>query len=288
MTVTREDPTQCATCGSTELRQDPDVLDTWFSSGLWPFSTLGWPEETPDLKTFYPTDVLITGPDILTFWVSRMIMLGLHFTHDVPFRDVYLHAIVRDAERQKMSKSKGNVADPLVVMEKYGTDAFRFTLAALAQGRDIRISEDRIEGYRNFANKIWNAARLVLSNLDGFDPALAKNTPPALADVWIESRLAATIAEVRTAIRRYRFSDATSSVYQFLWHEFCDWYLEIAKLSLYRAEDPAERLRTQHTLVEVLEATVRLLHPFMPFITEEIWQRLPHKGDSIVVAPYPN
>jgi valyl-tRNA synthetase len=231
--------------------------------------------------------VLVTAPDILFFWVARMAMLGIHFTHDVPFRDVYLHAIVRDAEGQKMSKSKGNVADPLEVMGKYGTDAFRFTLAALAQGRDIRISEDRIEGYRNFANKIWNAARLVLSNLDGFDAALAKNTPPALADVWIESRLAAAIAEVRTAMRRYRFSDAASSVYQFLWHEFCDWYLEIAKLSLYRAESPARRARTQATLVRVLEATLRLLHPFMPFITEELWQRLPHTGESIMIAPYP-
>jgi valyl-tRNA synthetase len=172
-------------------------------------------------------------------------------------------------------------------MEKYGTDAFRFTLAALAQGRDIRISEDRIEGYRNFANKIWNASRLVLSNLDGFDPALAKRTPPALADVWIESRLAAAVAEARTALKKYRFSDAASALYQFLWHEFCDWYLEMAKLSLYHAESPGRRARTQATLVRVLEATLRLLHPFMPFITEEIWQRLPHKGDTIMLAPYP-
>jgi valyl-tRNA synthetase len=284
--VSRDDLQACPQCGGP-LRQDPDTLDTWFSSGLWPFSTLGWPDDTLELRTYYPTSVLVTAPDILFFWVARMAMLGIHFTHDVPFRDVYLHAIVRDAEGQKMSKSKGNVADPLEVMGKYGTDAFRFTLAALAQGRDIRISEDRIEGYRNFANKIWNAARLVLSNLDGFDAALAKNTPPALADVWIESRLAATIAEVRTAIRRYRFSDAASSVYQFLWHEFCDWYLEIAKLSLYRAESPARRARTQSTLVRVLEATLRLLHPFMPFITEELWQRLPHKGESIMIAPYP-
>jgi len=284
--VSRDDLQACPQCGGP-LRQDADTLDTWFSSGLWPFSTLGWPDDTLELRTYHPTSVLVTGPDIIFFWVARMAMLGIHFTHEVPFRDVYLHAIVRDAEGQKMSKSKGNVADPLEVMEKYGTDAFRFTLAALAQGRDIRISEDRIEGYRNFANKIWNAARLVLSNLDGFDAALAKNTPPALADVWIESRLAAAIAEVRTAIRRYRFSDAASSVYQFLWHEFCDWYLEIAKLSLYRAESPARRARTQATLVRVLETTLRLLHPFMPFITEELWQRLPHKGESIMIAPYP-
>ena len=284
--VSKEDLRACPKCGGP-VRQDPDTLDTWFSSGLWPFSTLGWPDDTHDLRTYYPTSVLVTGPDILFFWVARMAMLGIHFMKDVPFRDVYLHAIVRDAEGQKMSKSKGNVADPLVVMEKYGTDAFRFTLAALAQGRDIRISEERIEGYRNFANKLWNASRLVLSNLGGFDPALAKKTPPALADVWIESRLATTVADVRTAMKRYRFSDAASALYQFLWHEFCDWYLEISKLSLYNSENPGRRARTQATLVRVLEATLRLLHPFMPFITEEIWQRLPHKGESIMLAQYP-
>src|SRR5215475_14156434 len=284
--VSRTDLSACPQCGGP-LRQDPDVLDTWFSSGLWPFSTLGWPDETADLKTFYPTSTLITGTDILFFWVARMAMLGLHFMKDVPFRDVYLNVIVRDAEGQKMSKSKGNVADPLEVMEKFGTDAFRFTLAALAQGRDIRISEERIEGYRNFANKVWNASRLVLSNLDGFDPTLAKNTPAALADAWIESRLAAAIAETRTAMKKYRFSDAASALYQFLWHEFCDWYLEISKLSLYNAENHGRRARTQATLVRVLEATLRLLHPFMPFITEEIWQRLPHKGESIMLAAYP-
>ena len=285
--VSRDDLTSCPTCGGP-LRQDPDTLDTWFSSGLWPFSTFGWPDATPELRTYYPTSVLITGYDILSFWVARMAMLGIHFMQEVPFRDVYLHAIVRDAEGQKMSKSKGNVADPLEVMAKYGTDAFRFTLVALAaQGRDIRISEERIEGYRNFANKIWNAARLVLSNLEGFDAALARKTPPALADAWIESRLAATIAEARAALRRYRFNDAASAIYRFLWHEFCDWYLEIAKLSLYRPESPGRRARTQATLVRVLETTLRLLHPFMPFITEEIWQRLPHKGDSIMIAPYP-
>jgi valyl-tRNA synthetase len=285
--VSRDDLTTCPQCGDP-LRQDPDTLDTWFSSGLWPFSTLGWPDDTLELRTYYPTSVLITAPDIIFFWVARMAMFGIHVMKDVPFRDVYLHAIVRDAEGQKMSKSKGNVADPLEVMGRFGTDAFRFTLAALsAQGRDIRISEERIEGYRNFANKIWNASRLVLSNLDGYDPALARKTPPSLADVWIESRLAATIADVRNGLRRYKFNEAASAVYQFLWHEFCDWYLEIAKLSLYRAESPGQRARTQATLVNVLEATLRLLHPFMPFITEEIWQRLPHKGESIMIAPYP-
>ena len=285
--VSRTDLPKCPSCEGP-VRQDPDVLDTWFSSGLWPFSTMGWPDDTPELRAYYPTSVLVTGFDILFFWVARMAMLGLHFTQAVPFHDVYIHALVRDAEGQKMSKSKGNVADPLEVMDKYGTDAFRFTLAALAGlGRDIRVSDERIEGYRNFANKLWNAARLVLSNLDGYDAAKARKVEPVLADRWIQSRLAATVGSVRAALRRYRFNDAASAVYQFVWHEYCDWYLEIAKLSLYRAEDPAERLRTQHTLVEVLEATVRLLHPFMPFITEEIWQRLPHKGESIVVAPYP-
>jgi valyl-tRNA synthetase len=284
--VSRDDLQACPQCKGP-LRQDPDTLDTWFSSGLWPFSTLGWPDDTPELRKYYPTSVLVTGYDIIFFWVARMAMLGIHFGGDVPFRDVYLNGMVRDLEGQKMSKTKGNVADPLDVMAKYGTDAFRFTLAAIGQGRDIRISEDRIEGYRNFANKLWNASRLVLSNLDGFDAALARKTPPAPADVWIESRLAVTVAEVRAGLHRYRFGDAASSVYQFLWHEFCDWYLEIAKLSLYRPESPGQRARTQATLVRVLEATLRLLHPFMPFITEEIWQRLPHQGESIMIAPYP-
>jgi valyl-tRNA synthetase len=292
--VSRTDLSECPKCGGP-LRQDPDVLDAWFSSGLWPMSTLGWPEETPDLKTFYPTDVLITGPDILFFWVARMIMLGMHFMDDVPFRDVYLHAIVRDAEGQKMSKSKGNVADPVVVMERFGTDAFRFTLAALAGlGRDIRISEEWIEGYRNFANKIWNASRFVLTNLDGYDPALARKGKPSIADRWIASRLNATTAEVRKALDTFRFNDAAMAVYQFVWSGFCDWYLEIAKRSLYQSEDPGARAVTQRTLVETLEATLRLLHPFMPFISEEIWQRLPHEAESapgsaryIMVAAFP-
>jgi len=287
MHVSRIDLAECPKCGGS-LRQDTDVLDTWFSSGLWPFSTLGWPEETPELKVFYPTSVLVTGFDILFFWVARMAMLGIKFMGDVPFRHVYIHALVRDAEGQKMSKSKGNVVDPLSVMYKYGTDAFRFTLAALAaQGRDIRLAEERIEGYRNFANKIWNAARLVLTNLEGYDPALARRGTPSVADRWIKSRLTEATAQVRKAIDTYRFNDAASAVYQFLWHEYCDWYLEIAKRSLYQPESPAARAVTQRTLVETLEATLRLLHPFMPFISEELWQRLPHQGDSIMIAPFP-
>ena len=294
MHVSRTDLTACPQCGGG-LRQDTDVLDTWFSSGLWPFSTLGWPQETPELKVFYPTSVLSTGFDILFFWVARMAMLGIKFMGDVPFRHVYIHALIRDAEGQKMSKSKGNVVDPLHVMDKFGTDAFRFTLAALAaQGRDIRLAEERIEGYRNFANKIWNAARLVLSNLEGYDPALARRGTPSVADRWIRSRLTEATAQVRKAIDGYRFNDAASAVYQFLWHEYCDWYLEIAKRSLYQPESPAARAVTQRTLVEVLETTLRLLHPFMPFISEELWQRLPHTGDSvpaparsIMIAPFP-
>jgi valyl-tRNA synthetase len=282
--VSRTDLTRCPTCGGS-VRQDSDVLDTWFSSGLWPFSTLGWPDETNDLKTFYPTSALVTGSDILFFWVARMAMLGLHFMNDVPFRDVYIHALVRDAEGQKMSKSKGNVADPLEVMDKYGTDAFRFTLASL--GRDMRITGERIEGYRNFANKLWNASRFVLTNLEGHDPKLAKKTAPTLPDRWIESRLARTIGTVRRSLNAYRFNDAASAVYQFLWHEFCDWYIECSKLVLFRSEDAAARARTQAHLAGILETVLRLLHPLMPFITEELWQRLPHNGETIMLAPFP-
>ncbi len=285
--VSRTDLTACPQCGGP-VRQDTDVLDTWFSSGLWPFSTLGWPERTRDLDTFYPTSCLVTGFDILFFWVARMAMLGIKFMGDVPFRDVYIHALVRDAEGAKMSKSRGNAADPLDVMDKYGTDAFRFTLAALAaQGRDIRMSDERVEGYRNFANKLWNAARLVLGNLEGYDPRLARRGKPTAADRWIKSRLAATTSAVRKALDRYRFNDATAALYQFVWHEFCDWYLEIAKRRLYQTDDKVDRALAQRTLVETLEATLRLLHPFMPFISEEIWQRLPHEGESIVIAPFP-
>ncbi len=284
--VSRTDLGACPTCGG-RVRQDPDVLDTWFSSGLWPFSTLGWPDVTPELRKYYPTSVLVTAFDILFFWVARMAMLGLHFMKEEPFRDVYIHALVRNAEGQKMSKSKGTGIDPLAIMETYGTDAFRFTLAALAaQGRDIRISDERVEGYRNFANKLWNAARLVLSNLEGYDPA-GDTAPAGLPGRWIQSRLQATITSVREALETYRFNDAAGAIYHFLWNDFCDWYLEIAKGSLYRAGTPAERNRVQHTLVTVLEATLRLLHPFMPFITEELWQRLPHQGESIMVASYP-
>jgi valyl-tRNA synthetase len=288
--VSRDDLTECPQCGGA-LRQDPDVLDTWFSSQLWPFSTLGWPQDTPELRTFYPTSCLVTGYDILFFWVARMIMMGLHVMGAVPFRDVYIHALVRDMEGQKMSKSRGNVIDPLEAMERYGTDALRLTLAALAaQGREIRLSTERIEGYRNFANKLWNAARFVLSNTTDHRPAPGRRATPGLADRWILSRLARTVTDVRRGLRSYRFNDAAGTVYQFLWHEYCDWYLEWSKLTLYRGDDRAARARTQATLLQVLETTLRLLHPFMPFITEEVWQRLPkdrRAPASIMLARFP-
>ncbi len=283
--VGREKPARCPKCGGTEFVQDPDVLDTWFSSALWPFSTLGWPKATDELKIFYPTDTLVTSFDILFFWVARMIMMGLKFMGQIPFKDVYIHALVRDAEGQKMSKSKGNVIDPLGVMEKYGTDALRFTLAAMASpGRDIKLSEQRIEGYRNFANKIWNAARFVLMNLKGgsLDEKIGS---PCLADRWIRIRIRGCIDSVTENLKAYRFDEAANQLYQFTWHEYCDWYLELIKPHL-TTQSP-EAAATRATMVNTLETLLRLLHPFMPFITEEIWQKLPHRGESIVVAPYP-
>jgi valyl-tRNA synthetase len=292
--VSRTPPTRCPSCGGSNFLQDPDVLDTWFSSALWPFSTLGWPEQTPELKVFYPTSVLVTGLDILFFWVARMIMMGLKFTGQAPFREVYIHALVRDVEGQKMSKSKGNVIDPLSVMERYGTDALRFTLASMASpGRDIKLAEERIEGYRNFANKIWNAARFILLNLDGRrDPVALKDRP--FPDRWIMSRLNHTIRTVNASLEQYRFDQAASQFYQFIWHEYCDWYLEMIKPALQDKESD-EAKRTRQTLLESFETLLRLLHPFMPFLTEEIWQTLrqgsgqalPHEGESIVTQPYP-
>jgi valyl-tRNA synthetase len=276
--VARKVPSQCPQCGGKELVQDPDVLDTWFSSGLWPFSTLGWPEETEDLRSFYPTSTLITGFDILFFWVARMIMLGLKFMDDVPFREVYIHALVRDEQGQKMSKSKGNVIDPLEVMDQYGTDAFRFTLAALAaMGRDIKLAEDRISGYQNFVNKLWNAARFVLMNVDEESQAPWRNPLSNgelnFADRWIRSRLASTIAEARKAIEAYRFNDYAHVLYQFTWHEFCDWYIEMSKLSLNGTlSDGSDK--TRRVLRDVLEQILLLMHPIMPFVTEEIWQHV--------------
>ena len=294
VTVARETPPACGTCGETALRQDEDVLDTWFSSALWPFSTMGWPERTETLRTFYPTSVMETGHDIIFFWVARMMMMGLHFMGEVPFRTVYLHPMVRDEKGQKMSKTKGNVIDPLVITEQYGADALRFTLAALtAQGRDIKLAKERIEGYRAFANKLWNATRFALMNLEAFEvggaDAAAAGTP---ADRWILARTQRAVNETVAALEAFRFNDAAGTVYQFVWHELCDWYIELAKEALY-AEDPARKRATQATLVHALETALRLLHPFMPFITEELWHVLRAKvkaeawPDSIYAASYP-
>ncbi|WP_456431030.1 valine--tRNA ligase [Thermosulfuriphilus sp.] len=286
MIVSREDPSTCPRCGHKELRQETDVLDTWFSSALWPFSTLGWPEKTKDLRLFYPTSVLVTSFDILFFWVARMMMMGIHFMGTVPFGDVYLHALIRDEQGQKMSKSKGNVIDPLVVMEKYGTDAFRFTLAALAaQGRDIRLSEARIEGYRHFINKIWNASRFVLLNLKGFSPCKLSPQQLSLPSAWILSRLERVKARVRKALEAYEFDQAALALYHFFWHEFCDWYLEMSKGPL--SEEGPARQEAQNVLLKVLETSLRLLHPFIPFVTEELWHHLPGREESIMIAPYP-
>ena len=284
--ITRTPPLACPQCGGNDLLQDPDVLDTWFSSALWPFSTLGWPKQHPDFRNFYPTSTLVTGLDILFFWVSRMIMMGLKFTNEAPFRDVYIHALVRDAEGQKMSKSKGNVIDPLTKMREYGTDALRFTLASMASpGRDIKLSEGRIEGYRNFVTKIWNAARFILLKGDGGEKILPVSDR-SFADRWVLSRLNRTIRECTHALEEYRFDQATSVLYQFLWHEYCDWYIELIKPA-FQEPNSFEAQSTRHTLFESFETIQRLLHPFMPFLSEEIWQAFPPLEKSIVKQPYP-
>ena len=286
--VARETPNSCSACSSTDLVQETDVLDTWFSSALWPFSTLGWPEKTDSLKRFYPTSVLCTGFDILFFWVARMIMMGLKFMGDVPFRDVYIHALIRDAEGQKMSKTKGNVIDPLEVMEQYGTDALRFTLAAFAaQGRDIKLAEDRIEGYRNFCNKLWNASRFVFMNLEDYKGscALDERSKFSSADLWILSRLNRATKDVNEALEAFRFNDAALTVYKFIWNEYCDWYIELTKSKL--VDPGSQRMAAQNMLIHVLDSALKLLHPFMPFITEEIWQKLPQNEDSIMVSAFP-
>ncbi|MBI4772925.1 MAG: valine--tRNA ligase [Deltaproteobacteria bacterium] len=286
--VDMEEPETCPKCGG-ELVQETDVLDTWFSSALWPFSTMGWPDKTPELGIFYPTSVLITGFDILFFWVARMMMMGIHFMNDVHFRDVYIHALVRDAEGQKMSKSKGNVIDPLIVMDKYGTDAFRFTLAAFAaQGRDVLMSEDRVEGYRHFVNKVWNASRFALMNLEDMDLNVAVgDAERTLADRWILSRTGKVASQVARALEEYRFNDAAMDLYQFAWHEFCDWYLEEAKLVFYGKYRGESKAASQRTLYETLLALLKMLHPFMPFVTEEIWNLVPGTQNSIMTATYP-
>jgi valyl-tRNA synthetase len=281
-----EDIKECPKCGSKNIIRDPDVLDTWFSSALWPFSTLGWPDNTDDLKTFYPTTVLVTGFDILFFWVARMIMMGLKFMNDVPFRDVYIHALVRDSKGQKMSKSKGNVIDPLVMIDKYGADAFRFSLAAFAaQGRDVRFSEERVEGYRHFINKLWNATKFIMSQ--GCRPSAASCQPSTLAESWILSRLAFAAEETNRNLENYRFNDAANSIYQFVWHEFCDWYIELTKPVFYNGT-PEEKASVANCLFFVLENILKLLHPFMPFVTEEIWQSVFERSESIMRSSYPS
>ena len=272
--VSEEDPTSCPDCGSSELVQESDVLDTWFSSALWPFSTMGWPDKTKDLATFYPTSVLVTGFDILFFWVARMMMMGQHFMGQVPFHDVYLHALVRDETGRKMSKSTGNVIDPLEMIDKYGCDSLRFTLTAFAaMGRDIRLSEARIEGYRHFVNKLWNAARFALMNLPETAPApVALESVEGLHHQWILHRLEQVKQDMDKALEEYRFNDAAQLGYKFLWNEFCDWYLELIKPDM---QDEARKPVAQYVLWVVLRELLLLLHPIIPFVTAEIWNALP-------------
>lgn len=288
ITVTREDATACSHCQSTNLNQDNDVLDTWFSSALWPFSTLGWPNETEDLKRFYPTNVLVTGYDIIYFWVSRMIFTGLEFTDQIPFKDVLMHGLVRDSEGRKMSKSLGNGVDPLEVIEKYGADAMRYMISTSSTpGQDLRFRWERVEQARNFANKIWNASRFALMNLEGVTAADIDLTGQlGTADRWILHRLNETVRDVTRLIDSYEFGETGRLLYNFIWDDLCDWYIEFSKLSLY-GTDAAAKSKTQSVLAYVLDHTQRLIHPFMPFISEEIWQHLPHVGETITLASWP-
>jgi len=288
LTVAREDPDQCGACGSTNIRQDPDVLDTWFSSGLFPFSTLGWPDETPDVARYYPTDVMETGYDILFFWVARMVMMGLSFTGDIPFHTIYLHGLVRDEHGKKMSKTYGNVIDPIEVMDEYGTDALRFTLlTGGTPGNDMNLSIGHVKGNRNFANKIWNAARFLTSNLSGEAPT---GPPPheglSVPDRWILSRLQRLIESVNLLFESFQYGEAGRQVYDFLWGEYADWYVELSKVAL-DSGDAAARSRTLHVLTYVLDRCLRVLHPYVPYVTEEIWQHLPHEGESLMLAAWP-
>src|SRR5689334_14954725 len=298
MTVAREDPTQCSTCGSKEIHQDEDVLDTWFSSGLWPFSTLGWPEQTPDLKYFYPTSYMETGYDILFFWVARMIMMGLEFTGKAPFHTVYLHGLVRDEHGQKMSKTKGNVIDPLTVMDEFGTDALRFTLlVGSTPGNDTNVGVKKVEANRNFANKIWNAGRFVINAINGHQSAVTGKTEKTLADSWIEARLRQLTRDVERLFQTFQYGEAGRQIYEFIWGDFADWYVEIAKGQLQNEKNSEQTVRT---LAQVFDASLRLLHPFTPFVTEEVWGHLHSalrdskfsviaKGwpDALIVAKFP-
>jgi valyl-tRNA synthetase len=280
-------PEKCTKCGSSDIYQDEDVLDTWFSSWLWPFATFSWPRDSADLKYFYPTSTLVTAPEIIFFWVARMIMAGFEFMGDIPFKDIYIHGTVRDIEGKKMSKSLGNIIDPLEIINEYGTDALRFSLISItSQGQDVYLSKERFEQGRNFANKIWNASRFILMNLD---PAQIRvdlcqyslNTKLSLINRWILSRLYSTLKEVKANLEAYRFNEAANLLYSFFWHEFCDWYLEMIKPEIHKPEN-------QVIMYKVLEKYLRAIHPFMPFISEEIWQMLPHEGESIMASSYPH
>ncbi|MFS0839903.1 valine--tRNA ligase [Paenibacillus sp. 1P03SA] len=288
VTVAQQDAHACGHCGSENIRQDEDVLDTWFSSALWPFSTLGWPEQTEDLQRYYPTNVLVTGYDIIYFWVARMIFSGLEFTDQVPFKDVLLHGLIRDSEGRKMSKSLGNGVDPLEIIEKYGADAMRYMLSTSSTpGQDLRFRIERVEQTRNFANKIWNASRFALMNLEGFTAAdIDLSGKLGTADRWILHRLNETARDVTRLIDQYEFGETGRLLYNFIWDDLCDWYIEFSKLSLY-GEDEAAKKTTKSVLAYVLDRTQRLIHPFMPFISEEIWQHLPHEGDTITLAAWP-
>ena len=288
VSVSRTDLTACPVCGSSHLHQDEDVLDTWFSSALWPFETMGWPEKTPELRQFYPTRTLVTGYDIIFFWVARMVMMGLKFGGDIPFHHVFIHGLVRDSQGRKMSKSLGNGIDPVEVIDKYGADTLRFMLVTgNTPGNDMRFYWARVEAARNFANKLWNASRFMLMNLQGFDRSFVpKAEDYTLADRWILSRYARTSAVVTENLEKFELGEAARAIYEFIWGEFCDWYIELVKPRLY-AEEGDSRRTAQYVLGYVLERTLRLLHPFMPFITEEIWQHIPHEGKSIMTAPWP-
>ncbi len=285
--VSRETPHKCPKCGSENLKQDEDTLDTWFSSALWPFSTLGWPDETPDFKYFYPTDTLVTGYDIIFFWVSRMIFSAIEQTGEVPFKTVLIHGLVRDEQGRKMSKSLGNGIDPLKIIGEYGADALRFMLAAgNSPGNDMRFSPDKVQASRNFANKIWNASRFIQMNIDGRDVKNALPDKLALEDKWIVDLFNNTAKEVTANLERFELGIAVQKLYDFLWNEFCDWYIEISKIRL-NSDDEAAAQNARQVLVWVMSGTVKLLHPFMPFITEEIWQALPHDGKTIMMAEWP-
>lgn len=285
--VSRTDLNTCSQCGSHNITQDEDVLDTWFSSALWPFSTMGWPEETDLLKQYYPTSVLVTGYDIIFFWVARMAFMGHHFMKETPFDKVFIHGLVRDSQGRKMSKSLGNGIDPLEVIEKYGADTLRFMLiTGNTPGNDMRFYWERVESTRNFANKIWNASRFTLMNMEDYDPT-APRAEYTLADKWILTRLNDTVEKVTNLLDKFELGEAGRHIYEFVWSEFCDWYIELAKARLYNKEDMPARRTAQAVLQEVLGKSMQLLHPFMPFITEEIWQCLPHEGSSIIVSSWP-